>query len=170
MQNEELKLIEELKEQYTVLTTKHGFKTSFEEYESNYGLTDTILKEGFVPKFLGIFLVFRASEFHFSWYNFMHSLLLPQPSSMLQMEESSYIDDDMRKRMKVEMRKTMSLIRKVNLVSATRDESLAVKTVDEFMKLWTESTKELVHSLSTLMSDKWSEDEKEENPSPYSYG
>jgi len=170
MVNEEQKLIEELKERYSVLHTKHGLKTSFEEYENNYGLTDAILKEGFVPKSLAIFLVFRASDFHFSWYNFMHSLLMPQPGSLLQMEESSYIDEEMRNKMKVEMRKAMSLIRKVNIVSASRDESLAIKTVDEFIRLWDESTKEVVHDISTLLSDKWSEDEKEENLSSYSYG
>ena len=170
MENEELKLIEELKEQYSVLSAKQGLKTSFDDYENNYGLTDTILKEGFVPKALGIFLAFRASEFHFSWYNFMHSLLMPQPSSMLQMEESSYIDDDLRTQIKIEMRRTMTIIRKVNLVSATRDEALAVKTVDEFTGLWNNSTKELVRNISSLLSDKWSEDEKDENPSSYTYG
>jgi hypothetical protein len=162
-------LLKELDIEYKKLIEQNGLKTSKEDYEKIYGLKDAISKEGFIPSSLSFYLAQRASEFLFAWYNYMHTLIMPQPGSILQMEESSFISEEVKKSISNEMRKILVVVRKTNLAFSLKDEELAIKSIDNATILWNTTTKITVSELLKIISESWELDEKEEAKSSYSY-
>jgi hypothetical protein len=162
-------IVQELESRYQEIARVHGLKTTLEEYENIYGLKDAIQKEGYVPLSLEIFIAGRITDIYYAWYNSMHSLIMPQPGSIYQMEESSFITEELREKIRKELRKIMSISRKAGKAYILKDSSLACNAVDEYTSLWKSSTRELLIEITTLLSERWDEEEKEEARSSYSY-
>ena len=162
-------LLAELRTSYDKIISEHGLQVSYEEYESLYGLQDAILKDGHMPYNLTLYISWRASEYLYSWYNYFHNILMPQPSSILHMEESSYVSEEHKNVIRVEMRKIMAVARKVNIALALKDNKMAADAINELTILWKESTKEIALSTLNMVKDGWSSVEEDDTHASYSY-
>ena len=167
MDNE--KIVEAMISEYQKVADDYSMRTSLSEYEEIFGLRDVTLKEGYLPSNLPLFLSWRAADFLFQYYNYMHSLLMPQPGSMLQAEENAFLDDAVRERISVEMRRIMSIIRKSTMATASKDKTMAVGVVDDAVALWNNSCRSLIMEIAEVSIRGWNSEIEDDKHSSYSY-
>ena len=95
-------LLKELENEFNNIKKDLKFKASFEEIDKVFYLKDQILKEGFVSPNLSRQITWRIVDTYTSWYNYLHNLIMPNPQSMVQLQESQgFNDEEKEKIMKV---------------------------------------------------------------------
>ena len=101
-------------------------------------LKDQILKEGFVSPNLSRQITWRIVDTYTSWYNYLHNLIMPNPQSMVQLQESQGFNDEEKEKIMKVMPKLVLFGRKNSLIGLTKDKKEEAKFIDDSLKVWKE--------------------------------
>jgi hypothetical protein len=129
-------LIRDFETQFMAMQKKLGFKSSLEELDGIFYLRDFISKEGFVSNKLSRMLCSRIIGTFAVWENYFHALIVPNPNSMPNVEESKVATEEDKK----EMLRIMTQIRELNtrntIIGLEEDEAAESKLFDDSVLLW----------------------------------
>ena len=129
-------LIKEFEQKFAAMQKRLGFKSSLEELDRLFYLKDFIMKEGFVSGRLSRMVCGRILSTFGIWENYFHALMIPNPSSMPNVEESKMIDEADKKEMLRIMTKIRELTTRNTIVGLEGDEKEEAKLIDDSLQLW----------------------------------
>ena len=101
-------ILAELKEKFENEKKRLGFKSSFDEVDKAFFIEDAVLQNGFVSETFSRQMCHRIVDTFSSWNNYMHSLIMPNPSHMINMTEAKAVDDEMKKEEQTQREKRIS--------------------------------------------------------------
>ena len=136
-----------------------GFKSSFEEIDEIFFIKNAVLDVDFVADRFSRQLCSRIVETYMNWNNYLHSLVMPNPQSMINMHESKMFSEaEMRKKIMDLITKAMALVSTNTKIGLTRDKKDEAGFIDEAVRFWNEDFKpEIVKIIEKVNSD-WNAD------------
>lgn len=157
MNNKEL--IKEFEEKFGIMKKELKFKSSLEDLDKVFFLKDFILKEGYVSNSLSRMVCARIVDTYFGWTNCLHSLVIPNPSSMINITECKMFEDKEKEDITRLMTKIMAFVRKNTLIGLTHNKAEEAKFIDNALKLWNKVSPELINIIKKV-TDSWNEKTK----------
>jgi len=155
METKKKELLEELKEKFESTKQELGFKASFDDLNKVFFIEDSVLSTGFVSENYSRQLCSRIVDTFMNWNNYLHSLIMPIPNNMINMNESKMFDEAERKEMLSLMSASMALT-STNMVNGlTKDKVGEGKFVDEAVKFWNERFKPGVEKIVRKINENW---------------
>lgn len=154
------KLIERFEKEFEEMKKGLGFKSTLAELDRIFFLKDYIATSGFVSNKLSRMVSSRLKDLFMMWYNYLHALVMPNPSSLLVMTESSFFSDEEKQGIIQLMSRITAHISENTLIGLTKDKKAEADYIDNSVKLW----KEIKPSLVRIMKharDSWLEKSKE---------
>ena len=148
-------LLERLRTRFESLKNELGFASSFEELDDIFYLQDSILNSGFVARALERQICARIVDSYMGWNNYLHTLIMPDIHSMIQMNESKLLgDDDKREALRL-IGDSMKLVSMNLVIGATRDNKLAAKFIDDAAIFWNETYQPRLEHLMRKVHGGW---------------
>ena len=160
MSNEET--YEELGKAFSKIKDELKFNASFDELEEVFFLKDDALSTGFISDRYDRQICARIVNTYFSWYNHLHSILMPNPSSIVNMTENQAFSDDEKNDLNVLMNKMMTYVSKNNIIGVTKDRQAQGPFIDEGIRFWNEEIKGKLEFVMRRIQDNWKKFSEEE--------
>jgi gas vesicle protein len=139
------------------------FESSFEKLDEVFFLKDEALGNGFISDRYDRQLCARIVNTYFSWYNHLHSILMPNPQSIVNMTENQAFDDEEKNNLNLLMNKIMAYISKNNVIGVTKNVKLQGPFIDEGLKFWDEEIKEKLEFVMKKIQKHWEKYSDEKN-------
>lgn len=87
-------ILKELEKSFEETKKELGFKPTFEDFEREFSLSDSVLSNGFVSENFSRQLTSRIAEFFRDWHGYLNNLLLPNPSYYAGQTESKLFNSE----------------------------------------------------------------------------
>src|SRR3989338_11190626 len=92
MENE--KILLELEQKFNELKTNNGLKASLEDFDKAFFIRDAVLHEGYVSSQFSFQIASKVASFISSSVNFLHDLIMPNPSSLILSTEAKLFPNE----------------------------------------------------------------------------
>jgi len=148
-------ILKELEEKFESLKKEIGFKSSLEDINKIFFIKDAVLSAGFVSENFSRQLCGRIVETYTTWNHYLHSLIMPNPSNMLNMNESKMLDDKEKKEIMDLLGGTIGLTSTNTLIGLTKDRTEESKFIDDSVKFWNSTFKPKVVKLMEKVNSGW---------------
>ncbi len=148
-------LVKEFEEGFKAMKEELGFSAALKELNTIFFLEDFIQKEGFVSRSLSRQVCARITDTFGAWFNYLHSLIMPNPSSMLNLTESQVFSEDDRNGIMTLMNKIMVLVSDNTLAGITKDKKLEAKFIDDSVELWKKEVKPKMKDIISRVRNNW---------------
>lgn len=159
MSNEEI--YKELEFAFKKIKEELKFNASFEELEKVFSLKDDAVENSSISDKYDRQLCKRIVNIYFNSYNHLHSLIMPDSSSILNMTESQAFNEHEQNKINLAMNKIMAFISKNNIMSVTQDFSKEGEFIDEGLRLWNEEIQEMMKFTTIKIQENWEKYSKE---------
>jgi hypothetical protein len=153
METEEL--IKKFEEEFAAMQKSLGFKSTFDDLDKIFFLRDFISKERFVSKTLSRQISGRIIDLFGTWYNYLHTLVIPSPGSMLNMTESQAFSDVEKQEIMQLMSKCMAQVSKNTLNGLTKDKKDEAEFIDSSVELWKKELKPKLKEIIKKIKSNW---------------
>ncbi len=148
-------IIIEFETKFSLLKKEIGFKTNLEDLDEIFLLKDSIMDEGYIPNDLFSLLSRRVVDFYSNLVNQLHSIILPNPNSMISITQNSMFTEDEREEMIQLMNKILALTSQSPVITITQNKKDKAKFVDGSFKLWDKNLKEKMKNISVKINKEW---------------
>jgi hypothetical protein len=138
-----------------------GFKPSLEELERIFFFSDYIQKEGYVSRNLSRMLSSRIVSTYGMWEGYLHSLLMPSPSNMPNIEESKMMEEADRKEILRCMTRIRAFVTKNAAIGLSEDKKAEAEFYNESVELWDKELKAYFTRLMKKVNEGWVKNLKE---------
>lgn len=155
METRKKEILAELKEKFEAVKQELGFQASYDDLNDIFFIEDSVLSTGFVSENYSRQLCSRIVDTFMNWNNYIHSLIMPNPQNMINLNESKMFEEQDRKDMSGLMSDSMVLTSKNMLNGLTKNKVQEGKFVDEAVKLWNDTFKSGVEKIVKKANDKW---------------
>ena len=149
-------LLKELEEKFKVMKRELGFKVSLEEVDSIFFIKDAVLSTGFVSEVLSRQLCSRIVDTYVNWNNYLHSLIIPNPNNMLNINESKMFNEEEKKKITKLMTEIMALVSTNTLIGLTKDKSGEARFIDDSIDFWKKTFSPELIKIIKKINDEWS--------------
>ncbi len=153
-------LSKEFEKKFEAMKNELKFNATFKDLDEVFFIKDFILKEGYASDSLSRMVCGRIVETYFTWINFLHSTVMPNPGSMIVVTEANMFNDEEKKTVTAMMTKIMALVRRNVVIGLTKDKVEEAKFIDDSLRLWNEILPEIT-KISKKVSDSWEEKVKQ---------
>ena len=133
------------------------FESSLKDLDKIFFIRDLILKEGYVSEKLSRVICRRISNTYNSWNTYLHSILVPNPSSLLNISESQIFDEKEKEEISQLMDQIMALVSRNNLIGITKDKKQEAKFIDDSAKFWNQTCNPELIRLMKKINNYWVE-------------
>ncbi len=158
------KLMAEMKEKFTEAKQELGFKSSFEEIDELFHIRDGVLDTDFVSNRFSRQLCSRIVETYMNWNNYLHSLIMPNPQSMINMHESKMFSDaDVRKSIIKTLTKAMALVSRNTKIGLSKDKKQEADFIDDAVSFWNEEFEPAIVKVIEKVNCDWKADAEKED-------
>jgi hypothetical protein len=130
------------------------FNASFEELDDVFFLEDYILQCRYVSKSISRMVCARIRDTFSSWINYLHSLLLPNPSSMINHAEHQLFNDADRQKITETLHHYLALTSKNALIGLNKDKAAEAAYIDNAVKVWKDNLSFLIN-ISEKVNNHW---------------
>ncbi len=149
---EELK--KELVDAFAKTKESFGLQRTFEEYDDIFFLYDMASQDGFIAEKFERQLSARVANTFNSWYNQLHSLILPASASMISLTESSMFDEKEKEKLTLLMNKIVAFISRNTIIALTKNKEAQRAFLDDSISFWEEIKPELL-SMAEKLHQGW---------------
>ncbi len=132
-------LLKELRESFKEMKKELGFETSFEELNKIFFFEDFILQAGFVSPNLSRMISSRIVDTFNSWTGRVHSWVVPNPSSMINISESHLFSEEEKKELTKLMNRFMALTSRNSINGLEQDKTEEKRFMDDAVRIWNEN-------------------------------
>ena len=153
MSNQEI--LGELEEKFKLLKKELGFKASLDELDEAFFVRDAVLSARFVSEKLSRQLGSRIIETYMVWTNYLHSLIMPNPGHMLNMNESKMFSEEEKRALLKVISQVMELTSRNNLIGLTKDKKEEAKFIDGALNFWAKSFKPEMIKTVKKINENW---------------
>lgn len=157
---EKTELIRKFEEEFGKIKKEHGFKAALEELDKIFFLRDFISKEGFVSEKLSRQVCGRMVDTFGLWYNYLHTIVMPNPSSMLNMTENQAFSDEEKQEILVLMNRIMAQISENTLNGLTKDKKSEAEFIDSSVEFWNNALNPKLKEIIKKIKSDWIEKSK----------
>ncbi|MBD3319282.1 hypothetical protein GF342_05230 [Candidatus Woesearchaeota archaeon] len=148
-------LIAELEHAIAEYRKRTALKASFEELEEIFFLRDFVQQEGYVSSRLGRTLTRRVANLFWNWNNYLHNLIMPNPSSMIMVSESQMLSEQEKADIIHVMNTIMDHVTVNTLLGLEPDEKKEAQWIDESVKFWREVVSPQMHTVVQKIGEQW---------------
>lgn len=110
----------------------------FEELDKEFFITDTFLSARYKPKYFLISIKRAMSNHLWSWINYLHGIILPNPQSMIMSQETNFFSEEERAEITTLMLKIVKLIKKDLILDDITDEKILAEHINYSFIKWKE--------------------------------
>ena len=153
-------LIKELRETFEKTKKELNFKTSFEEIDSVFYLTDLILEKKFISNDFSNQLRTRILDVLIWWDNYLHGLVMPNPQNLFMIHESKALNEADKKKMMKMMSRVAHILSKNHLLRLSSNKKEEGKLIDEMIGFWKEKYLPFMKEIMSKLEYSWKEDDK----------
>ncbi len=153
MKNQEL--LKELETEFIKLKKELKFKSSFEDIDKIFFIKDLILDKGYVSPNLSRQICSRIVDGFSIWNGYLHSLIMPNPQNMLNINECKMLDENEKKEISDLLSKVVSLTSTNTLVGLTKNKSDEAKFIDDSVKFWKKTFNPELIKLMKKINEGW---------------
>ena len=146
MNNDELTVL--FTDKFISMKNQLKFKSSLADLDKIFFIHDFILKEGYVPHALSRVICRRIADMYLSWYNYLHSIIFPNPNYMVNLNENQVFNKEEKEEIIILMNKIMAFVYTNNIIGLTKKKAMEAKFIDDSVKLW---KSEFLPSLTKLV-------------------
>ena len=150
-----MELMKEFEEEFEKTRKELGFKPTLAELDNIFFLKDFISKEGFVSNKLSRQICGRMVDLFGTWYNYLHTIVMPNPASMLNMTESQAFSDEEKQEIMALMAKCMSQVSKNTLNGLTKDKKEEAEFIDSSVELWKKELNPKLREMIKKVKSSW---------------
>ncbi len=129
-------ILKDLEKSFEEIQKELKFKSTFQDIDKIFFISDAVLREGFVSENFSRQLCSRIVETYIGWTNYLHSLIMPNPQNILNISESKVFSNEEKEEMKTLMKKGMFLSSKSSWIGLTKDKTEEAKFIDEAVEIW----------------------------------
>lgn len=155
MTNKEL--MKEFEQEFEKIKKELGFKPTLEELDRIFFLRDFISKEGYASSKLSRQLCGRMVDLFGTWYNYLHTIVMPNPASMLNMTESQAFTDEEKQEILVLMAQCMAQVSKNTMNGLTKDKKAEAEFIDSSAGLWKKELNPKLREIIKKVKANWIE-------------
>lgn len=141
-----------IEEEYNKLKKERSLKIEFEELDDFFNITDFLRQEGFTPKFLERAINKRILDIFNNWAGYLHSLVLPNPNSMLNMTEHQMFSEE-------ERNKIMSLLSKIMAIASENSLNIVsdnkTRFIDNATEFWKKTYRPELERILKKVNSEW---------------
>ena len=148
-------LLVEAEREYNALARKHKIKTSFDTLDDLYFVKDVILKERYISTQLLRFICKRIVDFYMSWAGYLHSLLLPNPNSMINVTEHNMFDEEEKDKITELMNTILAFTSENNHLLLIKDSKADAAFIDESVVFWKKTAFPELKKLMKEIHNQW---------------
>lgn len=153
-----MELIKELEEKYEKMRKDLGLKSTLDQVDNYFYIRDAVIKNRGVPYALPRMVGVKAIEMFNSWIGFLHSLIIPNPNSMIEITQAQIFDEEEKKDINNLIVRLMGVTSRNPIRNLVRDEKKDAEYIDELVSVWKEVIPKLVE-IEEKISDNWKEKE-----------
>ena len=150
-------LLSQFDKDFADLKKELKFTSSLEELDSVFFFRDSVLKEGYVSTNLSKLICSRIVNIYMSWTNYLHSLVMPNPSYMISMTEHQMFTDEERQEIINLINKTLALVSQNSILNLGNDKKAESKFVDDSLKFWNKTFQSKMIELMKKINQNWNE-------------
>lgn len=148
-------ILDELEEKFKKIKEELGFKASLEELDDIFFIKEAVLSAGFVSEKLSRQMSGRIVEAYSAWNNYLHSLIMPNPAHLLNMNESKMFNEEERKKIMEVIQSSLALMSRNNVIRLTKDKKQESKFIDDSLMFWEESFKPELIKITEKINKGW---------------
>ncbi len=150
-------LMKEFEQEFEKIKKELGFKPTLEELDKIFFLKDFISKEGYVSNRLSRQMAGRMVDLFGTWYNYLHTLVMPNPASLLNMTENEAFSDDEKQGILVLMAKCMAQVSKNTMNGLTKDKKDEAEFIDSSFEFWKKELNPKLREIIKKVKSNWIE-------------
>lgn len=147
----------EVKEEFEKLKSELDIKSSFEEIDKIFFIIDDVIGAGVVSNRFDRQLCSRIVDTIYSWYNKLHSIMMPNPGSIVNMTESQMFTDEEKLRLNLTMNKMLAHVTKNSILGVNKDIKGQGEFIDSSVDIWNNLIQEELRFLMVRIQEKWEE-------------
>ncbi len=155
MEKRKEEVLKELEEKFEEEKKRLGFKSSFKEIDEIFFIKDYVLNSGFVSETFSRQLCSRIIDTFGNWNNYLHSLILPNPHHMINMNEAKMLNDEDKKSIGKLMSQAIAVMSTNTLVGLTKEKKVEAEFIDDSVKFWNSTYKPKIVELMTKINEGW---------------
>jgi len=148
-------LLEELKEKFEEIRKELGFKAGLEELNNIFFIQDAVLSAGFVSEKLSRQICGRIVETYSAWNNYLHSLIIPNPGHIINMNESKMFNEEERKNIMNLIASAIALTSSNTVIGLTKNKKQEAEFIDDALKFWKENFKPELIKITEKINKGW---------------
>jgi hypothetical protein len=153
-EDEREELLEELKKEFSGIKKRLGLRCSFEEFDDAFFISDFVIDKGYLPKSLERSMRLRINDSFSNWVSYLHSLVVPNPSSMISISQNRVFKDEDKKKVAKTISRLMASQSKNIAIDLNGKEDGFAGFVDEAVSLW-KSVKKDISSYAKALCEYW---------------
>ena len=157
-------LMQRLDKEFEAMRNDLKIKSSFEELDKVFFLRDYFLKEGYISVKLSRAVCRRIVDFYMGWVGYLHGVILPNPSSMINVTEHNMFDDKEKDDILNLMNTILAHSSRNTLIGLIMDRKDEAKFIDESLRLWKEDVQPKMVAMMVKVNKAWV-DKSNEKPS-----
>jgi hypothetical protein len=148
-------ILQELKEKFQETKKDLGFRPSFEELDGAFFIRDGVLSAGFVSERFSRQLCSRIVETCSVWNNYLHSLLMPNPGHILNMNESKMFSEEERKEIMDLISSSMAITSRNNVIGLKKNKKEEADFINEAFNFWNEKFRPATIKITEKINKGW---------------
>ena len=160
-------IIQEFEEKFKKIKKELGFSATLEELDEIFFYYDYITQAKYVSPNLSRILCSRMVETYNSWINFLHAMIVPNPSSMINIEESKIFTEKEKEEMMQMMKQFMAHVSKNILIGLTKNKKEEGKFFDDSITIWNQNKTKLIEYKEKINKHWDAEAKKPTKPKTY---
>ncbi len=148
-------IVADLRKEFDKTKRELGFKSTFEEIDEIFFIRDYVLQEGFVSFDFSRQICHRMMDLLVGWNNYLHGLIMPNPSYLMNTAESRIFGESERKEIIALISQAMVLVSTNTLVGLTRDRKEEAQLIDDSVKFWNHVYKPKLVGMISKIQENW---------------
>ncbi len=149
-------LIKEMEEEFEKAKKELNFNTTFEEFNSEFKLQDSVLSVEFVSQNFSRQLCSRILDNYLHWNSYLNGLLMPTQGYLASQTEANLFNEKEDKELVWKLiKKIMALSSEHSVIGLTKDKGREAKFIDDAFVYWKEVFSPSIVKILEKVNEGW---------------
>lgn len=150
-------IIPTFEKQFEALKTKHNIPITLDQLDAYFQIRDMIAQQEFINTNIPRTIARRMVDLLMSWMHYLHSLLIPNPQSLVNMTESQMFTEEEKEQINSLIKKVMQWNSKNAHLAVQNDQAKDMAFIVELNTFWEKELIPQMHTLTQKINKSWEE-------------
>lgn len=151
------KLLKDFETEFEKMRKELKFSASLEQLDRVFYLRDYILSAKYLSPNFSKMITRRITDVLNTWNGYLHALIMPNPTNMVNVTESKMFSDEEKEAMIPLMNSICELLSRNNLIALTKDTAEEGKWIDDCLGFWNKILKKEATKIAKKTHSIWVE-------------